>query len=578
MEKNKKIQKRKDCIISIYKVLQTLNKNKGKESVINVYFYTLIVQAKMEKLKKNFLELREKMLEKFDEEFEKHIKLGESEVPIKSFGPLNGVYLERGNKTYFIRPRIRAGIMTLEHLKGINEIAKKYGDGEIKLTTRHGIQIRGVKAENVRKTIDELEKYKLYTQAVGGKSVRGMIISSFSGFEKEEFDVIPYAVNSINYMFQNEDTYSLPGKLKFAASNSSEDTGNAKYSDMGFIAKKIEEKNYFEIYFDFGMNLSNKNPYKYSKIIKAEEMVYYMRAIAMMFKDNMDLKNPRARLRTMNRLIGLENFEGKFEEYLKRSIEEIDSVIDIKELYTGITENYEEKQWAKAVNFSESGFDETFTRNVKESSKQNGIYAIRLKYQGGVIRKGELDDLIEYLESLKHEITLKLTNNQDIIVFNLNSDEIIEMFKKFESRLIKTELEDSITCTGVPRCRLAITSSKATFNKIIKEFENNDISLKEELPQLRISGCPNSCSLTFKGDIGFSGRLKTVEGAKKIAYTLLSENKNIIHAGKAIILEDDLPKMMYEMAKMKRESGIKDFHKFINEKSENVNQLIEKYI
>ena len=57
MEKNKKIQKRKDCIISIYKVLQTLNKNKGKESVINVYFYTLIVQAKMEKLKKNFLEL-----------------------------------------------------------------------------------------------------------------------------------------------------------------------------------------------------------------------------------------------------------------------------------------------------------------------------------------------------------------------------------------------------------------------------------------------------------------------------------------------------------------------------------------
>ena len=66
MEKNKKIQKRKDCIISIYKVLQTLNKNKGKESVINVYFYTLIVQAKMEKLKKNFLELREKMLEKFD--------------------------------------------------------------------------------------------------------------------------------------------------------------------------------------------------------------------------------------------------------------------------------------------------------------------------------------------------------------------------------------------------------------------------------------------------------------------------------------------------------------------------------
>lgn len=532
----------------------------------------------MEKLKRNFLELRKKMLENFDREFARHIELGEKEVPVKSFGPLNGVYHERGNSTYFVRPRIRAGVMTLEHLKGVNEIAKKYGDGEIKLTTRHGVQIRGVKAENVRKTIDELEKYGLYTQAVGGKSIRGMIVSSFSGFEEEEFDVTPYAVKSINYMFQNEDTYSLPGKLKFAASNSSEDSGNAKYSDMGFIAKKIGGEKFFEIYFDFGMNLSSKNPYRYSKLIKAEEMLYYMRAITMMFKDNMDMKNPRARLRTMNRLIGPENFEEKFEEYLKKAVNEVDSIIDIKTLYSGIDEAYAEKKWAKAADFTEKGYDRKFTGNVRESSKQSGIYAIRLKYEGGVIRKGGLDGLIQYLENLNHEIILRLTNNQEVIVFDLNGDEILEMLEKFEDRLVKTELEDSVICTGVPRCRLAITSGKAAFSKIVREFENNDASLKEEMPQLRISGCPNSCSLTFKGDIGFSGRLKTVEGEKKAAYTLLSENKNIAYSGKAVILEQDLPKMMYEMAQMKRESGISDFHEFLNEKSESVNGLIEKYM
>ena len=60
------------------------------------------------------------------------------------------------------------------------------------------------------------------------------------------------------------------------------------------------------------MNLSNKNPYKYSKDIKAEEMLYYMRAMVMMFKDNMEVTNPRARVRTMNRKIGTEAFEEKF--------------------------------------------------------------------------------------------------------------------------------------------------------------------------------------------------------------------------------------------------------------------------
>ena len=244
----------------------------------------------MEILKENFLKLREKMMQKFEEDFARHRELGEKEVPIKTIGPINGVYYERGERSYFVRPRIRAGLITLEQLRAVSDLSLKHGDGEIKLTTRHGIQLRGIKADNVLPLIEDLFNAGLKTQAVGGKSIRGMIISSYSGFEEEEFDVTPYAVHSINYLFQNEDTYTLPGKLKFSASNSSEDTAGAKYADMGFIAKKINNEDYFEVYFDFGMNLSNKNPYKYSKDIKAEEMLYYMRAMVMMFKDNMEMR------------------------------------------------------------------------------------------------------------------------------------------------------------------------------------------------------------------------------------------------------------------------------------------------
>lgn len=532
----------------------------------------------MDLLEKNFFSLREKMLEKFKIEFEKHIELGEAEVPIKSFGPVNGVYHEKGNKTYFIRPRIRAGIVTLEQLKGIYEIAKSFGDGEIKLTTRHGIQIRGIKGENVYNVLNGLEQYGLYTQAVGGKSIRGMIISVYSGFEKEEFDITPYAVRSINYMFQNEDTYSLPGKLKFAASNNEQDSGNAKYSDMGFIAKKVNGENYLEIYFDFGMNLSMKNPYKYSKLIKADEMVYYMRATTMMFKDNMDMKNPRARLRTMNRIIGLENFEIKYEEYLEKAKNEIDGIINVKELYSNIKSDISSKDWAKEVDFLKEGLTFSEIKNIKESYYQKGIYAVKLKYSGGIIKKQELENLVVYLQSLNHEIKIRLSNNQDIVIFDLNGDEVVNIIKDFNNYIVKTELEDSITCTGMPRCRLSLTSSKATLNKILKYFDENDKSLKEHLPKLRISGCPNSCSLTFKGDLGFSGRFKSVNDKKEIAYTLLSENKNIIYSLKAVITEKDLPKMLFEIANCKRNSNINDFHTFINENSEEVNKIIEKYM
>ena len=154
----------------------------------------------------------------------------------------------------------------------------------------------------------------------------------------------------------------------------------------------------------------------------------------------------------------------------------------------------------------------------------------------------------------------------------------MHILENFKERLIRSAFEDTITCTGVPRCRLAITSSKSAFDKILKKFDNNDATLKKELPQLRISGCPNSCSLTFKGDLGFSGRIKKIDEKVNIAYTLLSENKNIELAGKAIILERDLPEMIYEMALLKKESQIRDFHEFINTEYEKINELIRKYV
>ena len=65
---------------------------------------------------------------------------------------------------------------------------------------------------------------------------------------------------------------------------------------------------------------------------------------------------------------------------------------------------------------------------------------------------------------------------------------------------------------------------------------------------------------------------------KKIAYTLLSENKNIIYAGKAVIVEENLPKMIFELAESKKKSGISNFNEYINENIEEVNKIIEKYM
>ena len=172
------------------------------------------------------------------------------------------------------------------------------------------------------------------------------------------------------------------------------------------------------------------------------------------------MTNPRARVRTMNRKIGIETFEETFKEYFEKAKKEVDSVIDIKELYKDVKTQEKVFEWSKEVDFVSEGIDEELLINVKESYRQKGIYAVKLKFAGGVIRRKQLEGILEYLESLKHEIKIKLTNNQEIIVFNLNGEETLHILENFEERLIRSAFEDTITCTGVPRCRLEIETNQ----------------------------------------------------------------------------------------------------------------------
>jgi len=87
---------------------------------------------------------------------------------IKSFSSIMGIYKERLTDTYMIRPRIPGGCVTLEQLKAISEIAKKYAGNQIRFTSRQDIQFHSVKIDNLNNVLEDLIKAGLTTKAAGG--------------------------------------------------------------------------------------------------------------------------------------------------------------------------------------------------------------------------------------------------------------------------------------------------------------------------------------------------------------------------------------------------------------------------
>ena len=107
-----------------------------------------------------------------------------------------GIITERDADFCTIRIRAPAGILTVEKMRGIAAIAKKYGSGIVHCTTRQTIEIPHVDPKSIKKIAKSLEK--------NGTPI---------GSEKDEIVNIIACPGISRCKFANIDTISLAKKI-----------------------------------------------------------------------------------------------------------------------------------------------------------------------------------------------------------------------------------------------------------------------------------------------------------------------------------------------------------------------------
>lgn len=521
------------------------------------------------------IKITEEILKSVDE-FKNNLKLyNEGQIEeFKSFSAIMGIYKERLTETYMIRPRIPGGCVTLKQLKAISEIAKKYGGNQIRFTTRQDIQFHSVKIDDLSNVLEELIKAELTTKAAGGDGVRNVACSPLSGVAVDEiFDVTPYMKAVANYMMEDPKNLKLPRKYKIAFSNSLEDTVNATITDIGFIAKIIDGKRGFEVYGAGGLGRNPRVGIKLEDYIDHNDALYYVQAMKQVFEREGDRTNRhKARLRFVLQRLG----EEKFREMFKIELDKVRSEKDLK-----LNIDYKDEDLEDIKQINQKQWNEKYKNRII-SQKQEGYYSVYIHPISGNMTTDNLDIILDFLNNLDYKVSLRLTMTQGFFVRDLKENDaqrLIDLTCDFSSIF---NIDSSVVCAGPKICKFGINKSQGLLNKIIETFKDKSFEIKNALPQLLISGCPNSCAQPQKGIIGFIGKRKRTDDGIIPTYAIMFNGKvgpNIARVGQVYgeIPAKKIPNFLEELAQLKVNCGYEDFVQFLGNREIEIRELVDKY-
>lgn len=129
-----------------------------------------------------------------------------------------------------IRPRL--GTLPIAAFAAIAEAAAAYGSGDIDLTNRGNLQLRGLSAETYRAALALLDEAGLIDSDPGIESVRNIIVDPLSGIDPARADIRALAEALENVLTENSAFRQLPGKFGFSFSGTTEGAVGGRSTDI----------------------------------------------------------------------------------------------------------------------------------------------------------------------------------------------------------------------------------------------------------------------------------------------------------------------------------------------------------
>lgn len=454
-------------------------------------------------------------------EIEKFIKGEINSADLKHASAPFGIYQQR-NDLFMTRIRMPGGHVSVDKLISIVEIMKENDVGFAHLTTRQDVQLHDLKPEKIYPVVRACSLNGMPFKGGGGNTFRNILGPEEAGFSTGEvFNVFPYVEALNDCIMEYDKAFELPRKLKIGFSSGKPDCIKARFQDLGFIAKIKNGLKGFEVYGGGGMGRESRPGVRLFEFLPEDELAKCALAMVDFFYDHGDRTNRNeARIRFILKRLGEDGFLSLFMSYFEKTdappLKMASGKLDTEKLKKdsgGSVGGVDFERWKKYA--------------VSETCFEN-IFSVRLFVPRGNLNSDQLNRIAELVEKCGLSF-VRITQSQDVILPLIKEDVLPFVFDFLKNELSDIDLVFNsfkghvVSCIGAGVCKIGVIDSLSLAEKLAvdldRRFESNPDAKAEIMPfilkELKISGCPNSCSGHPASKVGVQGIKRKIEGVLK---------------------------------------------------------------
>lgn len=401
---------------------------------------------------------------------------------------------ELDDRYFMLRVRIDGGQLTLEQLRTLADVSREYARDTADLTDRQNVQYHWIDVRDVPTIWERLEAVGLSTQEACGDCPRVILGSPVAGISADEIIDGRPAIEAIESRYIGDRAFSnLPRKFKSAISGHPGHDVVPQINDIAFIgAEHPEHGPGFDLWVGGGLSTNPMLAQRVGVWVPIDEVPEVWEGVVSIFRDyGYRRLRARARLKFLVADWGIEKFREVLEtEYLHRTL------VDLE-----------------APEVPETPVDHVGVHRQKDGRYYVGVAATVGRISGTLLRR--VADVVEAHGSDR----VATTPMQKLVVLDVEEDRVESLVAALDELGLHARpsqwRRNTMACTGIEYCKLAIIETKARARDLVAELEERVPELDTPIT-INVNGCPNSCARIQTADIGLKGQLVLDEDGNQV--------------------------------------------------------------
>ncbi len=447
------------------------------------------------------------------------------------FLKFHGIYqqddrdLRKTGKKYIlmVRGRIPGGVMSARQWAVFDDLATRYGNGTLRVTTRQSIQFHGVVKKGLGPLVRGINESLLSTQSACGDVNRNVLAPPTPAYTKARDEVFQHCVQVADALRPRTRAYHaiwldgvqldledpenknfvdplygqqyLPRKFKTAFIIPPLNDLDIFTNDLGFIAIVENDRLVgYNLAVGGGMGRSHGNEQTYPRLadvmgfLTPDRVIDVAKAVLTIhrdFGDRVDRKHARLKYVVQER--GVEWTRAEIESRAGFKLEP-----------------------ARPFTFTRQGDLYGWHRQV------DGRWFLGLWVQSGRVKDQGERRLKSALRRIADQfpIEFRLSANQNVILANIEEEQRPQIQAVLTEHGVPTENQASpiyaaaLSCPALPTCGLALAESERVLPALLDRIEAicAEVGLAGQEIIVRTTGCPNGCARPYAAELGFVGK------------------------------------------------------------------------